>query len=158
MRAALMRHPLRALALACALTLTPACAALHPSGPEIVNPISVTPDQRAYALLGSYAALIETATGIVRDAAVPIEVKRALGRAEAAATPTVHTLEIAFAAYLRTRAGFEGASDGSQSAVARATAALNAAAQALSQAIDAAQAPITELQALVSAQHGGAAR
>lgn len=77
-----MRHPCRALALACALTLSPACAALHFTAP---NPIAAaqTTDQRAYALIQSYGALIETAATVVRDPSVPIEVKRAIGRAEA---------------------------------------------------------------------------
>ena len=102
--------------------------------------------------------MIETATDLVRDPAAPIQAKRALGRAEAAATPTVRTLEVAFAAYLRARAEFERTSTGNQTAIARATAALNAAAHALAQAIEAAQAPIAELQTLVSTYHKGAAR
>jgi hypothetical protein len=76
-----MRHSRRAFALACTLALTPACAALHVGGPAISNPVDAaqTVDQRAYAN-------------------VPVEAKRALGRAEAVATPAVHSLEAAFAA------------------------------------------------------------
>jgi len=152
-----MRHPFRALALACALTLTPACAALHLSAP---NPISAaqTNDQRAYAVIESYGALVETATIIVRNPAVPIEAKRAIGRAEAAATPSVQTLEIAFAAYLRARADYEAAPPSDDGAVTRAVTALNAAARALGQAIERAQAPVAELQTLISAQRTGGAR
>ena len=77
-----MRHPLRALALACALPLTPACASLDIGETRLENPASAarTLDQRAYALLNAYAAVIEEATDIVRDANAPpafIEQKKA---------------------------------------------------------------------------------
>jgi len=148
-----MRHPFRALALACALTLTPACAALHLTTP---NPISAaqTNDQRAYAVIESYGALVETATIVVRDPSVPIEAKRAIGRAEAIATPNVQTLEVAFTAYLRARAAY-AASSADDSAM-RAVNALNAASEALSQAIGRAQAPVAELQSLINVQRGAA--
>jgi hypothetical protein len=44
-----MRHPLRALALACALTFTPACAALQIGSTRFENPVAAaqTIDQRA---------------------------------------------------------------------------------------------------------------
>lgn len=146
-----MRHPLRVLALACALTLTPACAAL--GAPHLANPVAAahTIDQRAYALLNSYAAVIEEATDVVRDPAVPIAFKRAMGQAERAATPAAETLEIAVAAYVRARADFE-ASDG-QTQLQRTTAALTVAAQRLNQAITAAQGPISDLEDLVRAGH-----
>jgi hypothetical protein len=149
-----MRLPFRVFALACALALTPACAALHFNAP---NPIAAaqTNDQRAYALIESYGALVETATIIVRDPSIPIEAKRALGRAEAAATPAVQTLEIAFSAYLRSRAEYEAASRSDDSAMTRAVNALNVAARALGQALARAQAPVAELQALINTQRGG---
>lgn len=149
-----MKHPFRALALACALTLTPACAALHLTAP---NPIAAaqTTDQRAYALIQSYGALIETATTVVRDPSVPMEVKRAIGRAEAAATPSVQTLEIAFSAYLRAHAAYVAASRADDSTLTRALNALNAASRVLGQAINRAQAPVSELQSLINAQRGG---
>ena len=64
-----MRHPLRVLALACALAATPACASLQFGETRIENPIAAahTLDQRAYAMLHAYAAVIEEATDIVRD-------------------------------------------------------------------------------------------
>jgi hypothetical protein len=150
-----MRQPLRVLLLACVLTLTPSCAGFRLDPPAISNPVDAaqTPDQRAYALLGSYAALVETATDIVRDPSVPIEAKRALGRAEAVATPTAQALEAAFAAYLRARNGFEAASGGDQSSVSRAASDLSNAAKALGDAIAAARAPIAALEALVKS-HG----
>jgi hypothetical protein len=150
-----MRYPFRALALACALTLTPACAALHLSAP---NPISVaqTNDQRAYAVIESYGALVETATIMVRDPSMPIEAKRAIGRAEAVATPSVQTLEVAFSAYLRARASYEAASHSDDNAMTRAANALNAAAQVLGQAIGRAQARVAELQSLINTQRGTA--
>jgi hypothetical protein len=125
-----MRHPLRALALACVLSLTPACASLQPT--RIENPIEVarTLDQRGYALLHAYAALLEEAADIVRDPATPPSVTRALAQAERVATPAMETLEIALAAYLRARA------DGQ-------------AVQRLGEAIAAAQAPLAELQTLI---------
>lgn len=152
-----MRNAIRALALGAALTLAPACASI--GAPQLANPVTAaqTNDQRAYAVIESYGTLIETATTIVRDQSVPIEVKRALGRAEAAATPSVQTLEIAFSSYLRARAAYEAASRSDDNSITRAITALNAAGQALGQAIDRAQAPIAELQALIS-QHNGVTR
>jgi hypothetical protein len=151
-----MRHPLRALALACALAATPACASVQLGETRIENPVAAarTLDQRAYALLHSYAAVIEEATDIVRDPAVPLGFKRALGQAERAATPAAETLEIAVAAYVRARADFEAASGESQPALERAAAALTIAAQRLSQAIATAQAPVAELEDLVRARRG----
>ena len=150
-----MRYPFRALALACALTLTPACAALHLNAPTPISAAQAN-DQRAYAVIESYGALVETATIIVRDPVVPIEAKRAISRAEAAATPSVQTLEIAFSAYLRARAAYEATSRSDDNAMTRAINALNAASQALGQAIDRAQTPVAELQSLINAQRGGA--
>lgn len=151
-----MRHPLRALALACALAATPACASIQLGETRIENPVAAarTLDQRAYALLHSYAAVIEEATDIARDPAVPMGFKRALGQAERAATPAAETLEIAVAAYVRARADFEAASAESQPALERAAVALTIAAQRLSQAIAAAQAPVSELEDLVRARRG----
>jgi hypothetical protein len=148
-----MKYPIRALALACALTFSPACATLHLNAP---NPIAAaqTNDQRAYALIQSYGALIETATTVVRDPSMPIEAKRAIGRAEAAATPSVQALEMAFSVYLRARASYEAASHVDDRALTRALNSLNAASQALGRAIDRAQAPIAELQSLINAQRG----
>ena len=152
-----MRNTIRALALGAALTLTPACASI--GAPQFANPISAaqTNDQRAYATIESYGALVETATAIVRDPSVPIDVKRALGRAEAAATPSVQMLEVAFSSYLRARAAYETAARSDDNAMTRASTALGAAGQTLGRAIDHAQTPIAELRALIS-QHSGAAR
>lgn len=151
-----MRHPLRALALACALTLTPACAALQAGETRIENPIAAaqTADQRAYALLHAYAAVIEEAADIVADPITPLAFKRALGQAERAATPAVETLQVAFAAYVRARANFEAASTADQTAIERTAAALSIAARRLSEAAAAAQAPIGELEELVRAYRG----
>ncbi len=115
-----MKHPRRTLALACALTLTPACASLQLGGTQIENPIAAarTLDQRADALLNAYAAVIEEATDIVRDPAAPLAFKCALGQAERVATPAAETLQIAVTAYVGARADFEAATD-SQPACAR---------------------------------------
>jgi hypothetical protein len=107
-------------------------------------------------VIESYGALIETATIIVRDPSVPVDAKRAIGRAEAAATPSVETLEVAFTTYLRARAAYAEASSTDDNGVKRAVNALNAAAQALNQAIGRARAPIAELQSLINAKRGAA--
>ncbi len=151
-----MRHPLRTIALATALAATPACASVHAGQTEIVNPVSAarTLDQRAYALLHSYAAVIEEATDIVRDPNAPMAFKRALGQAEAVATPAAETLEIAIAAYMSARADFEAATSESQPTLERAATGLTIAARRLGEAIGAAQAPVTELEELVRARRG----
>lgn len=151
-----MRHPMRVLALACALTLTPACAALQLGQTRIENPIAVaqTIDQRAYALLHSYAAIVEEATDIVADPATPLAFKRALGQAERAATPAAETLHVAVTAYMRARADFEASSNANQSTLQRAATALSVAARHLNEAVVAAQAPIAELEGLVRAHRG----
>lgn len=151
-----MRHPLRALALALALAVTPACASVQVGATRIENPVAAaqTLDQRAYALLNVYAAVIEEATDIVRDPVVPLGFKRALGQAERVATPAAETLEIAFAAYLRARADFDAASSDGQAALERAAIALAIAAQRLNEAVAAAQAPVGELEDLVRARRG----
>ncbi len=151
-----MRHPMRVLALACALTLTPACAALQLGQTCIENPIAAaqTIDQRAYALLHAYAAIVEEATDIVADPATPLAFKRALGQAERAATPAAETPQIAVTAYLRARADFEAASGAGQTSIQRTATALSVAARGLNEAVAAAQAPITELEGLVRAHRG----
>jgi len=134
-----MRHPLRVLALALMLSATPACASLQWPGAAIENPIDAarTVDQRAYALLHAYGAILEEAADIVRDPATPLTLKRALGQAERVATPTVETLQIAVTAYIR-------ASETPDDRIA--------AANTLNAAIAAAEAPVAELQALVRAR------
>lgn len=151
-----MKHPLRALLLGAALALTPACASLNVGDTRFENPISAarTLDQQAYALLNAYAAVIEEATDIVRDPSAPLAFKRALGQAERVATPGAEMLQIAVTAYVRARADFEAASGAGQPALERAATALTVAAQRLSQAIEAARAPISELEDLVRARRG----
>ena len=151
-----MIKPLRTLALALALAATPACASLPIGETRLENPISAarTLDQRAYALLHAYAAVVEEATDIVRDPAAPLAFKRALGQAERAATPAAETLGIAVRGYVRARADFEAASGETQPAAQRAATALTIAAQRLNEAIQAAEAPIAELEGLVRARRG----
>lgn len=151
-----MRHPIRVVALACALAFTPACAALQLGQTRIENPLAAaqTIDQRAYALLHAYAAVVEEATDIVRDPAAPLAFKRALGQAERVATPAAETLQIAITAYVRARADFEASSGASQSAIERAATALSIAAHRLNQAVAAAQAPVAELEGLVRSHRG----
>ena len=151
-----MRHPLRVVALACALTLTPACASLQLGQTRLENPVAAaqTLDQRAYALLHTYAAIVEEATDIVRDPATPLAFKRALGQAERVATPATETLQIAVTAYMLARADFEATSGASQTAIERAATALSIAARRLNDAVVAAQAPVSELEGLVRARRG----
>lgn len=151
-----MRHPLRVLALASALVLTPACAAMRVGETQIENPTAAarTIDQRAYALLSAYAAVLEEATDIVADPATPPAFRRALGQTERAATPAVETLQIAVAAYLRAQADLEAAGVEDRPAIERASAALAIAARRLSEASAAAQRPINDLEDLVLARRG----
>jgi len=120
------------------------------------NPVTAarTLDQRAYAILNTYAAVIEEATDIVRDPAAPLAFKRALGQAERIATPSAETLQIAVVAYVSARADFEAATDESQPALERAATGLTIAARRLNEAIQAAEAPISELEDLVRARRG----
>lgn len=147
-----MRHPLRVFALALAFAATPACAALTP--PHLPNPLATAQslDQRAYAMLHAYAAVVEEAADIAADPAAPIAFKRLLGEAERVATPSVELLQTAVTAYLRARADFEAASGASQTTLDRAALAFAAAMRRLNDAIEAAQAPIAELSGLVRAR------
>lgn len=147
-----MNKAITSLAFACLLSLTPACASLR--APPLPNPVAAaqTLDQRAYALLHTYAAVIEEATDIVRDPNTPLAFSRVLGQAERIATPAAEALEIAIAGYLRARADFEAARGETQPAVERAALALSIASQRLNQAIVAAEAPVAELQHLVRAR------
>jgi hypothetical protein len=151
-----MIRPIRVLALAVALAAMPACASPPFGETRLENPVAAarTLDQRAYALLHAYAAVVEEATDIVRDPAAPLAFKRALGQAERAATPAAETLGVAVRAYVRARADFEAASGETQPALQRSATALTIAAQRLSEAIQAAEAPIAELEGLVRARRG----
>lgn len=151
-----MKRTLRAVALGLALAATPACASLPFGETRFENPIAAarTLDQRAYALLHAYAAVVEEATDVVRDPAAPAALKNALGQAERAATPAAETLGIAVRGYVQARADFEAASDESQPALQRASTALTIAARRLAEAMAAAEAPIAELEALVRARRG----
>jgi hypothetical protein len=149
-----MKQPLRVFALALALAVTPACASLNIGETGFENPAAAarTLDQRAYAMLSAYAAVVEEAADIVRDPTAPLAFKRSLGQAERVATPAAETLKIAISAYIRARADFEAASSEGQSHLERAATALTIAAQRLSEATQRAEAPINELQDLVRAR------
>ena len=148
-----MIRPFRVIALALMFAATPACASLPVHQTRLENPLPAARglDQRAYALLHAYAAIVEEATDIVRDPAAPAAFKRALGQAERVATPAAETLGIAMRSYLRARADFEAAAGENSSALQRSAAALAIAAQRLSEAIEAAEAPLAELEGLVRA-------
>lgn len=113
-----MHRPLRVLALALALAATPACASLPFGEMRIENPVAAarTLDQRAYALLQTYAAGLEEAADLARDPSTPADVRRALARAEARAAPAIEALYAAFSLY-RAGAGPE-AEAGLRSALA----------------------------------------
>ncbi len=100
-----MNKHLRVLALAFALAATPACASI-----EIPNPFAVaqSADQRAYALLQTYAALVEEAASLVRAPSTPAAIRRAIGQAEAAATPAAEALAQALRAYNAARNAGDG--------------------------------------------------
>lgn len=151
-----MNRTLRTIGLALALAATPACTSLPLGQARLENPVAAarTLDQRAYALLHAYAAVVEEATDFARDPAAPLAFKRALGQAERAATPAAETLAIAVRAYVRARADFEAASGEGQPTLQRTATALTIAAHRLSEALQAAEAPIAELEGLVRAQRG----
>jgi hypothetical protein len=144
-----MQHPIRFLLLALAFLFIPACSTLH-----LDNPVAAarTLDQRAYALLNTYAAVVEEATDIVRDPATPLAFIRVLGAAEHAATPAAETLEIAVAAYAQASDDLRAASSVDQSEIERAADALAIASRHLSEAATAAEGPIAEFQGLVDAR------
>lgn len=144
----MVRYPLRAMALALALAATPACASL--ATPKLENPVAAakTADQTAYALLESYAAVLEEATDIVRNPSAPAVLKQGLVRAELVATPAADTLRAAFVAYLRARADYEALPAGTPKAE-KAAATLAIAAVRLDEGIRNARAPVEALKALI---------
>lgn len=144
-----MRKLIQALALGVALAVAPACAALK--APAFENPVAAaqTADQKAYALLAAYAAVLEEATDVVRDPATPTAFKQMLVRAERVATPAAETLRIALVGYLRARADYMALPDDASKAE-RAAAALAIAAVRLQEAYGAARGPLAEFSALVS--------
>lgn len=147
---------LRVIAIAIALAATPACASLPFGETRIENPVAAarTVDQRAYALLHAYAAVVEEAADIVGDPATPAAFKQALGQAERAATPAAETLGLAVRAYMQARADFDASASEAEPALQRAARALTIAAQHLAEAIAEAEAPIAELEGLVRARRG----
>lgn len=148
-----MRHPFRALALFVALSAAPACASLQSAAPRIENPMIAARmlDQRAYAIVHTYAAVIEEATDIIRDPAAPPALLATLADAERVATPAVESLAIAARTYFVAQAQLEAASAGNPKAAEGAATALAIAAIELNQAIETAQAPVAEFTALVRA-------
>jgi hypothetical protein len=140
---------LQSLALAVALAATPACAAI--GAPKIEHPVSAarTADQEAYALLASYAAVLEEATDIVRDPATPPAFRQTLARAERVATPAAETLRIALVGYLRARADYEATAK-DRPVFERAAATLAIAAVRLDEAITAARGPFADFSGLAA--------
>jgi hypothetical protein len=121
----------RTLALAFALSLTPACAAVH-----LANPIAAaqTADQKAYAMICAYALVLEQAAVLAANPATPPAVNAALTKAEAAAIPAVELVKISAVAARE--------SNDADGAMARE--------QALTRAIDAAAGPVAALSNLVN--------
>lgn len=144
-----MRKLIQALALGAALAAVPACAALK--APAFENPVSAaqTADQKAYALLASYAAVLEEATDVVRDPSTPPAFKQTLVRAERIATPAAETLRIALVGYLRARADYAALPDDASRAE-RAAATLAIAAVRLQEAYGAARGPLADFSALIN--------
>jgi hypothetical protein len=142
-----MTRLLQSLALSLALAALPACAAVK--APDLPNPVAAahTADQKAYAVLASYAAVLEEATDIVRDPAAPLALKQALVRAERVATPAAETLRIALVGYLRARADYEAIAR-DRPTHERAAAALAIAAVRLDEAFAAARGPLADFAAL----------
>jgi hypothetical protein len=69
---------LRAAIFGIAISATPACA-LFAANPPTATQVTVSVDQQAYLLIGSYALALEEATRLARDPATPKAVKVALG-------------------------------------------------------------------------------
>ncbi len=134
---------IRAALLAAALTAVPACAIVR-----LDNPVAAarTIDQQAYALISTYAAILEEAGDVVRDPMTTRAVKQGLARAERIATPAVETLKIAVVAYLKADADWRATPPNATDAERRA-AALRAATLHLQQAVAAARPPIEALSA-----------
>lgn len=151
-----MPHPATAALAALALCVAaPACTILRP--PDLPNPIAdaKTPDQKALALIESYAAILEEATDLVAHPETPAAVRQALARAERAATPAIDVLRIAMATHLRAEADWQAAQTKDRSVLERASAALAIAGVRLSEAIAQASAPISALQTLVTQEKRG---
>lgn len=144
-----MRNLTRAVALSLVLCAIPACASIQ--APRFENPVEAgkTSDQKAYALLASYAAVLEEATDLVRDPRLPVAVKRALITAESAATPAAETLRSALVAYLRARADYEAISP-DRPPQERTVATLAIAAVRLDEALTAARGPLSRFAALAA--------
>ena len=138
-----MMRSLRVAVAALLLLVASACAALHLDDPLAA---AKTPDQEAYALMETYAAMLEEGAKLAADPAAPASVKRSLAGAEAVATPAVQSLKAALEAHLDAERA--GASD--PAAAARAAAAIAEAAARLADAIAAAQGPIRAVQAALA--------
>jgi hypothetical protein len=141
----------RTLALALILTPLPACETLN-GRPSLVSPAptNASLDQKAYAALAAYAAVLEEGAALVANPSVPLAFKRALGEVEARATPAANTLEIALSAYLRARAQYDALTGADAGDIQRAGAAITAAGVNLAAALRQAEAPIVELKALMA--------
>jgi hypothetical protein len=145
-----MKNPLCMGLMAIALLATPACASLRPL--DAPNPIAAakTTEQKALAIIESYAVMLEEAADLVADPNVPLAVKRALGRAEQIATPAIDVVRIAFAQYLRARADMQTAQAKDSTAIERTSAALAVAAVRLNEALAQARTPIAALTSLIA--------
>lgn len=95
-----------------------------------------TPEQKAYAVYGTFVVLEEQAAVITQNANVPASVKRALAAADNVAKPSADALAVALKTYVATKA------NGS-------TSTLNAALAALATASDQAQTDMSGLSTLV---------
>jgi hypothetical protein len=146
-----MKPLTRAIALSLALSAFPACATLNRTQIGAENPFAAarTDEQRAYALIETYAAFLEEATDLIKRDDVPLAIKQAIGRAEATATPSMDLLRIALSTYLRARADYTLAKDKPQ--LERATALLAIAGLRLREAEKTARASLHELQTQLAA-------
>src|SRR5215470_3398767 len=100
---------LKIAVLSLVLVAAPGCAELRADNPFMA---ARKIDQQAYALISAYADIVDTATNFLADPAAPPAAKRALGAAEAVATPAVETLAVAAVAYLQAGADARAAING----------------------------------------------
>jgi hypothetical protein len=88
------------LLLAAMAALLPACAS---------NPLKAAdgPDEKAYAVLGSYAIYQRQALKIKADTSLPASVRDAVVKADAAAYPILRTLDASLSSFLDAKAALD---------------------------------------------------
>lgn len=86
-------------------------AVLALSGCAVTEPFDAaeTTSQKVFAVTSTYNVVLESARDIVVDESLPLEVRRAVQRAEARTTPIINELEDAFVLYVAESVKFKNA-------------------------------------------------